>query len=266
MTLQRFHHRDTRHHRIVAVLADRLSDPDPYARNLAALTLGRSGPAGKTAVPALAKSLMRPGAATDTEHLQALLDACRSIGPGAACCGEPIFALLVERTRIDKNLAKENDPERNRERNRRDKLHALRVLLMLTLADIGVPKKALPFILDTLAKSEYRDYAAAARAAGSLGKEAKEAVPLLMRVLDPKYADHAMHLDTFGTIWVVPVGERTSARIEAIRALAKIGPDAKAALRRLLEMIDDPLIAPPNSYPPYQQEARRAVQAIRAGQ
>ena len=255
---------DAKNERIVAVLADRLGDIDPYGRDLAAIHLKRSGPSGKSAVPALAKALKRTDATTNPELVRVLLDACRSIGPGAASCGDVIIDLLIERERFDKNPPKEIDGERNRERNRRDKVNALRVLMKLTLADIGMPQKALPFILDTLANREYRAFAAAARAAGSLGKEAKEAVPLLMRVLDPKFVDQAMHLDTFGTIWVLPEGERTSARIEAIRALAKIGPDAKAALPRLLEMLNDP--APPEGNLPYNEEVRRAVKAIRGGE
>lgn len=254
---------DAKNERIVAVLADRLGDLDPYGRDIAAITLKRSGPSGKSAVPALAKALKRTDSATDPERLRVLLDACRSIGPGAASCGDVIIDLLIERKRFDKNPPKEIDGERNRERNRRDKANALRVLMKLTLADIGMPQKALPFILDTLANREYRAFAAATRAAGSLGKEAKKAVPLLMRVLDPKFVDQAMHLDTLGTIWVLPEGERSSARIEAIRALAKIGPDARAALPRLLEMLDDPM--PTEGNLPYNEEVRRAVKAIRGG-
>ena len=61
----------------------------------------------------------------------------------------------------------------------------LKPYLLLTLADIGAAGKAWPFILDALNRAELGlgafEYAAACRAAATLGPEARTAVPGLMR-------------------------------------------------------------------------------------
>jgi len=242
---------------VVVVFADGMGDIDPFVQYQCALALRPAGPKAKKAVPALVNVLKKVDSQTSSENLGAFLELAHAIGPAAATCREPILDMLPERAGVYKDRPKME-------------VHMLRGYLLVTLAEIGITKEALPFVLDVLATSDNRmvqQYASAARAAGALGKDAREAVPFLMRALDPKFADRGMVLESFprhGTALLgLDLKKLTSARIEAIRALAKIGPDAKAALPRLTQMVDDPPIAPAEYYPPYNDEARKAIQAIR---
>jgi len=80
-----------------------------------------------------------------------------------------------------------------------------------------------------------RFYAAAAIAAGALGARAADAVPFLLTVLRPEVRDYPLTFENYPG-YVPKSGIYTSPRIEAIRALGKIGPAAKSATSLLAEL------------------------------
>ena len=136
----------------------------------------------------------------------------------------------------------------------------------MPLANIGVPKEARPLVLDVLKNGPSDNpyaYAAAARAVGTFGPEARGAVPLLTPALkaDGKELVHYF-IDWSGKRGTFPP---TSARLEAIRALAAIGPDARDALPQLKEIAAQKAGPAGSLDAVIPQEARRAVAAIESG-
>jgi cytochrome oxidase Cu insertion factor (SCO1/SenC/PrrC family) len=186
--------------------------------------------------------LAAAGPATTEAELAAALDALRTQGPVARAAGPALAALLSERSA----LYQERGPR---------EVARLRFSLLATLAEIGPPPEALPAILAELVHGHRPAVrAAAARAAGALGATA--AVPYLVQVLEPATHDDVVSLG--------PAQEPTGVRIEAVRALARIGPAAREAAATL-EAIG---AAPPGSFyarvTGLQDEARRALEAIAA--
>src|SRR5262249_5288313 len=146
------------------------------------------GPKASPAVPALVEALKQANVRISTHQIGAYLDALRAIGPGARPAADPIVELLSERPPLYKNqeafLA-----------------HYLQAYFLVTLADIGVPDGAKPYILDFLNNSDIgttHAYAAAARTAGALAPKLPEAIPGLMRALKPNFTDFTMSFKRFG--------------------------------------------------------------------
>jgi hypothetical protein len=133
-----------------------------------------------------------------------------------------------------------------------------RPLLFAILCRIGVPATALPLIREELLSADYHLFAGAARAAGMLGPRARFLVPLLLPALRPGFPDHELS-DTFGDSYV----GITSARKEAIQALAKIGPDTNAIpLLSRIARGDTAFHLFSLRRDGSQEEARRALQAV----
>jgi HEAT repeat protein len=235
--------------RAVTVLADALGHPDPVVRYQAALALRKFGAQAAQAVPALAEALRQADATTDPHQVGAYLDALRAMGADARPAGDILVELLSERSRLYYS---------------QDKFwtHYLRAYLMVTLADIGVPDDAKPYILDMLYNSDKtmpHSYAAAARAAWALGPRMPEAVPGLIRSLKPEFADFPLSFDRFS----IALGNgEISGRIEALRALARMGPKATAAVPWISALIVEKP-GPDSVVPLWHEEARKALRAIR---
>lgn len=178
-----------------------------------ALVLFASTTGGAAAGPSeasLAEALARCDGATADREVAGDLEALGRLGPEAAPVAVPvILRQLAERSPLWHD---------------RDKLQVIRLrgLLFATLARLGPPDAALALILAELsgAKHPYA-LAAAARAAGALGPRAAAAVPYLQRVLDPGFHDETLSLERYDPEF--PPEERTTARLEAERALARIG-------------------------------------------
>lgn len=107
----------------------------------------------------------------------------------------------------------------------------LRARFFVALAETGVPRDALPVIVAELEQGHAPiSLAAAARAAATAGPSASAAAPHLVRLLQADFHDEQVTLDSSGL---------TNVRIEAVRALGAIGPDAGEdvlpALRALAE-------------------------------
>jgi hypothetical protein len=135
--------------------------------------------------------------------------------------------------------------------------------VLAALANIGVPESGQALVLEILKKGPQKfdggfSYAAAARAAGTFAKA--EEVPLLLPGLtvNDKDLERALYfIDWSGT----GQGKATTVRLETIRALAKMGPDAADALPALKE-IAAAKGAKANLDLLALQEARRAYETI----
>jgi HEAT repeat protein len=230
----------------VPLLAEALGHANPVVRVQAARTLHRFGPGAKPAVGALVKAVRAADGKTDPYEVGAYLGAIRAVGPGAGGAAPELAGLLDVRSQLYRGL----DPFW---------AHYTRAYILVTLADIGVPDEAKPHILDLLNNSDVKTshgYAAAARA---VRRDMPEAVAGLQRALKPDFADFPMSWDDFARALG---NEDSSCRLEALRALARIGPRAKAALP-----VITPLVSgkpdPASPVPPWNEEARKAAEAVR---
>jgi hypothetical protein len=245
----------------VRAMAKGLRHADAKVRTVAALCLWSANnrpSAAKVslagAVPDLVATLKEVNEDVTPGLLHAYLQVVRFAGRDAAPAAEPLLAIYA------------NDGYFQKHRTNYVKLE--RGLLLAILADIGVPKSARPVLLAALKKDPKDDFepgytfAAAARALGKLGPDAKDAVPLLLPALAVTGNERVyMWID-----WDAPGSPPTTARLEAVRALGRIGPAARDALPRLREMADGKgPPAPPELGPRLRHEARRAVAAIEGG-
>jgi protein SCO1/2 len=164
--------------------------------------------AAPSAAP-LVQALARCDGATDDREVGGYLEALGHIGPAAAPAAVPVILRhLSERSPLWRD---------------RDKLQVIRLrgFLLATLARLGPPEEALAPILAELSGAKHAySLAAAARAAGALGPRAAAAVPYLQRPLDPGFHDEPMSLERYDPEF--PPEERTTARLEVARALARI--------------------------------------------
>ena len=177
-----------------------------------------------------------------------LISALARIGPAAA----PAAPALIS------ELATAGETER-------------RVQLLQAVLRVGIPAEAatrrtlLTALMPSLQEGEGIEFATAAYAAGALGPEAKALVPLLLGGLASATLDDGLTGDK-GQFYF---GEKvtSSVRIEAMRALARIGPGAVEAVPRLQEFaLGTPLDVdwlPPTGLHE-DAEARKALKAIRA--
>ena len=174
-----------------------------------ALLLFASTAYGGPSAASLAAALARYDGATADREVAGTLEALGRLGPAAAPAVPVILRQLAERSPLWRG---------------RDKLQVIRLrgFLFATLARLGPPDDALAPILAELsgAKHPY-SLAAAARAAGAMGSRAAAAAPYLQRAFDPGFHDEPLSLERYDPEF--PPEERTTARIEAERALARIG-------------------------------------------
>jgi HEAT repeat protein len=205
---------------LVDVLTEGLAHPNRTVRYSAAQALKRFGVAAKTALPALIAALRKVDQAEGV--FGAYLEVLRNLGPAAKEAAPVILDLLPERSVIYRN---------------RDKFtaHYLRAFMLLTLTEIGVLEQAGPFILDGLANGQGHLYAAAAGAAAKSPQLWQQAVPLLIRALQPDFPDHFLTFERFFARFSSDE-KYTSAKIEAIRALGQMGPTAKDASAQLAKI------------------------------
>jgi len=159
----------------------------------------------------LAAALARCDGATGDRQVAGYLEALGRMGPAAAPAAVPV---------ILRQLSERSPLWRDRDKTQ---VVRLRGFLLATLARLGPPEEALAPILAELSGARHPySLAAAARAAGALGPPAAAAVPDLQRPLDPGFHDEPMSLERYDPDF--PPEERTTARLEAVRALDRIGP------------------------------------------
>ena len=242
----------------VPALVRALSQAHEEVRLQSAITLKRFGPKAAPAAEALAQALKKSTEYTPEVELAAYLEALKAIGPGARSASETLVALLPESSPLLRNRNKVV-------------VHHLRGFILATLAEIGIPKQTLPFVLDGLANADATlayayMFASASRAAGALGPEARVVVPFLLRILKGEVRDDYITFETFNS-HRSSNGEYTNCMTEALRALSRIGPDASEAVPYLEALLKKPGISLDGAgrlyrLPNVQEEARRALAAI----
>lgn len=256
-------HIDLKEPQSVRAMAKGLRHADRSVRFEATVKLRVAADVGKLTAAGLAEvrpPLLETLKEVDDDVSVGLLDnylmVLRHLGRSGEPAAEAMLRLYTSATYFQKLPAKEAA-------HRRAKLLAV-------LANIGVPKEGRPLILEVLKKGptppgdDGYAYAAAARAVATFGPEARVAVPWLLPALKADGKEEVHFFIDWSGKWggYLP----TSARLEAIRTLGAIGPDAKEALPQLREIavrkagpagsLD--AIAP--------REAQRAVEAIEGKQ
>jgi protein SCO1 len=168
----------------------------------------------------VASLLLAFDGSTDERVVARELDLLRARGVEARAEAPALAALLREQSALYRGRGP-NETAR------------LRGYFFATLADIGPPPEALPFIMAELAHGHRAALlAAAARAAGAAGPSARPALPHLLRILSPSFHDDQVCLTRYNAS--PPFADSTTARLEAVRALGRIGArDALPALREL---------------------------------
>lgn len=212
-----------------------------------------SAPSAASGFPGPAGALSQCDGGTPAVTVAAHLEALGALGPPAAPAAvAALLALLPERA----PLYRDRD---------RPEVERLRAFLLATLARLGPPPEAIPFVLAELegAKSAY-SFAAAARAAGALGSrletQAGAAVPSLLRALAPEFHDDLVSLDRYSPEF--PPEEATTAALEAVRALARLGGAARPALPRLRELAEPEMVPTLGPGAALGLAARQAVAAL----
>ena len=240
-----------------AVLAEALSHTDSRVRVQSAIALRRLATNAASAVPAIARLFDRAAKGeVGIRETGICLDVLRAQGSNAASANTAVAALLPEQSPIYRNVEK-HEVER------------FRGFLFATLAEIGVPKEAAPFIADALANADDRmayGFAGAARAAASLGSDAENLLPFLLRPLQKDTPQEFLDFDQFEA-HLAPSGEYTTCQIESLRALRRIGPPARSALpvvrafhTRAVDWIVNP--GGPKRLPRVSDEAQQTLAAL----
>jgi hypothetical protein len=274
---------------IIAELFDRLTDNDEFYQRLVGGALWLQVQAGKKAlVPATAEGLHHRSSLVKLRAAELLLS-----GPISSKAVPAIVECLEETARQDKldwrlvstlltdvRRLKANGtpaveaivkflPDESLTRHHVDGEHRSwrRAQIFLTLADVGGSPRAMPHIQEALqvklkgpVDRHLACYAAAARAAGALGPAGKDAVPGLLRSLKDDFPDNIFTPDELQSSFYVLPRNPTSAGIEAIIALGRIGPDARAALPLLQKLTVAKV--PPQLIQRLVSEKQMAIKAI----
>jgi hypothetical protein len=215
----------------VRVLSRGLSHSNANVRLHAALALKKSGPAEPQTLPDLIASLNRAGAGGGTAgELGACLDALRTFGTNGAMAAPALKRLLEEQSAVYRNLSKHE-------------VDRVRAFLLVTLADVGIPVEALPFVVSSLASADRwmtMEFAAAARAAATLGTNAVAAVPLLVRPLQEPVQEQPITFEKFDSHFS-STRDYTTSQVEVLRALRQMGRAAEAAAPAVRQFLERPL-------------------------
>jgi hypothetical protein len=239
----------TTHAQVMDILAAALIAKDRPEKVVleAAKVLGRYGARAAPYAPAIVQALCDGAGKTNNLWASACLHVVRQIGPDAATTAPALAGLLPETAPTYKGM--ESFFARN---VRRD--------ILLTLAEIGVPKEAIPTIIDELSNAWTPDMvAAAARAAGALLSDQEKVVPFLRMALARTGLGAPVSLDSLATRAPRSPVAWTSPYLEIINALVRIGPPARAAVPVLKIRAMDRVRPSAYGLPHYQQEAYKAV-------
>jgi hypothetical protein len=201
-------------------LAGRIDGPDDRAAAVAAHLLWANRLTDPAAVAAAAAAAARFAAETRFERVRETLQFLRSQGPAAQAAAPALEGLL----RADHPVYAGRGPAY---------ANILRTTALVALTDVGLPQSSADQVLDLLANGPHPSFAAAARAAAALPDPPAQVVPQLLRALNEN-GMQAFSTTYWGQMPGIDKAENTSATVEAIRALARLGPArAKAALPAL---------------------------------
>ena len=172
------------------------------------------------------KSFRQAKGSTKAETIVAYIDKFKK----SAVSSAEVINLVALRLRENDPLYQGRGPK---------EVERLRGYMLASLSKIGINEKVVPVLKAELLYG-YHPYmvAAAARGAGKVQGDAQVAfVPLLTKYLDERYKDDYVDLDTYGYFW--PLKRPTSARLEAIESLSRIGASApQVALPALKEIAE----------------------------
>jgi hypothetical protein len=238
------------------VLQNALRNSHTAVTVLAANLLRDLGQDAGPAVTELIRVLRKANSHTPHYVIGAVLDALRSIGRAAANSSPILVEMLQEQNPLYRDYGS-------------FEVHYLRGYVLATLADVGVPDDAFPFVLDALANSRNTGshiFAGAARACAAMGPRAAAAAPFLLRALQTGSSEHLVSFERY-FIRISSNARNTTAKIEAVRALGALRAEARAAVPALEELAarqEDPDEGALT--PPLKEEAAKALLAIRAGE
>ena len=178
--------------------------------------------ANSDSVATIALALRQANGATDEREVAKQLEALRAMGPTDSSVAESVAELLNESSPL------------YRDRDKHEVMR-LRAYVFVVLSEIGIPSSALPLIVDALANSDDEmgyHFAAAARAAGSLGPQARSLIPHLCAGMQRYYHRDEFSLERYNPDY--PQEEATTVQAEAITALAQISATSDTAVVELL--------------------------------
>jgi HEAT repeat protein len=252
----------------VQELIKKLETGDRLARQDAAESLGRLGPAAVKAVPALTKAMQREStrplaaralAAIGPEGWEPLLHALRGGGNGDANRTAAWIALDNHGPRTLRFLVRDLRPQDSLFYDLFDGDRPLKNRLVAELTGTASPPlAALPFLLRTLKDDDWEVRAVSASALGRMGPLARPAIPTLLDALeDPwplesvRYAFAGLSVRERAADALLAIGPAAEDRLvnegvprlidglfrgdhasrrHALRALTTLGPKAKAAV------------------------------------
>jgi hypothetical protein len=242
----------------VRAVAKGLRHSDPRVRSESAALLRRWDETNKL-TPAGHDEILAPLIETIKEANDELaagnLSSCLLLLRGFGARAAPVAETLEKMYRSDAYFKKLGKPFAAYQR----------ASLLEALANIGIPESARPLFLEALQKGPTNEadsgyaYTVSARAVAAFA-EAKQVVPLLLPALKVKGKEREFSYVDWSRKG--PDGRSTTARLEAIRALARIGPEASDALPLLREIADAEAGKPGSIELVIQGEARRAYNAI----
>jgi HEAT repeat protein len=235
----------------VSTLRVALTSKHAQVRNEAAIELRKFGAEAHLALPEICSALMSTDQNTSDFEVSVYLEIIRSFGFKGSAASATVCSILNERAPVlagkDKNT-----------------LNRIRAYALVTLADIGVPESAYGYIAEALENSDTSmqlNFAAGAYAVSKLGSKGTVFLPFLLRALNPDFGNTRLSLKSYNA--GVEEASYTSARIEAIQALAGLGSSAAGSLS-LLESLAK--ATPPKNCPLTQAAAISAISKIKGAQ
>jgi len=234
----------------VQTLTDALTHDRAQVRLEAASALRKYGSGAIGCIPNIEKNIAQLNEFSSEQDIVIYLELIRSFRKDGISLAPSLAKLLEEGAAIYKSKNKET-------------VHRLRAYLIITIADIGGVRLIMPSLIDAIANSD-RDmqivFAAGAYAIQHLSSESVAFSSLLQRALRPEFEDRPISLNEYrGTL---TTSNKTSARLEAIRAIASIGGGAD--IEQLLENLTQISPSSDSGLPEWKFDARIALAKIRS--
>jgi hypothetical protein len=206
--------------------------------------------ANSDSVETIALALRQANGATDEREVARQLEALRAIGPRASSVAESVAELLNESSPL------------YRDRDKHEVMR-LRAYVFVVLSEIAIPSSALPLIVDALANSDDEmgyHFAAAVRAAGSLGPQARSLIPHICAGMQRYYHRDEFSLERYNPDY--PQEEATTVQGEAISALAQIAATSDTAVVELLNSYADGTHPDTRRFPTLIKHADRSLRLM----
>ena len=200
----------------------------------------------------IARALRQAHGATDEREVAEYFEALRTMGPKATSVAEEVAELLNESSPL------------YRDRDKHEVMR-LRAYVFVVLSEIGIPSSAFPQIVDALANSDDEmgyHFAAAARAASSLGPRARVLIPHLCAGMQRYYHRDQFSLERYDPDY--PQEEATTVQGEAIAALAQISATSDSAVVELLTSYANGTHPDTRRYPMLIEHADRSLRLMRS--